>query len=104
MAGPPSKLPPICDNSHDKSRGPLGSTANPLASVPEGGAPAFDSGATWRLRDRAFQPPGTLWVPRCTDREPFTWQRFLCQNGQGSDEHFCCKSDPPCPTCPYVNG
>jgi len=20
------------------------------------------------------------------------------------DEHFCCKSDPPCPTCPYVIG
>jgi hypothetical protein len=32
------------------------STGNLSATVPEGGAPAFDSGATREVRDRAFQP------------------------------------------------
>ena len=51
-----------------------------MATVPEGGAPAFESGATWSMRGGAISATSA----RRTDREPFTWQRVLCQNGQGS--------------------
>ena len=56
------------------------STSSPLASVPEGGAPACESGATWRMRARAISAT----LARRTDRERFTWRRFLRQNAQRS--------------------
>jgi hypothetical protein len=60
----------------------LGSTASPSASVPEGGAPAC---VWWCDLENALSGISAASARR-TDREPFTWQRVLCQNGQGSVE------------------
>jgi hypothetical protein len=60
--------------------GLLGSTASLLASVPEGSAPAFDSGATWRLHGGAISATDA----RRTDLEPFTQRRITRWNRQGS--------------------
>ncbi|HJZ47599.1 MAG TPA: hypothetical protein VKE41_10555 [Roseiflexaceae bacterium] len=70
------------------------------------------------IRDRASEPlaesPQTIppickrcgrFLRRAEERE-----REYCERCQPpapppeEDERFCCRSDPPCPSCPYVVG
>jgi hypothetical protein len=38
------------------------------------------------------------------ERERAYCQRCPPQAAPPDDERFCCASDPPCPSCPYVVG
>jgi hypothetical protein len=62
----------------EQQLGPEGTPFNrwPIANVPEGGAPAF----LWWCDLEHARSGISAASARRTDREPFTWQRVLCQN------------------------